>query len=182
MKSLQAWKIYTGLMLVIGVGSLLFLALERNATHSRSITSDFIVGHNLSSVMVRDSSQAIPATLSLLGRPHLVYVFSTSCAICSEQKGRVEEFLADINRQVNVVSLSIEEPQLVASYWGVESSRLSRPHSTYPFALSQLGVTSVPTMLLTNRSGQIEWAYIGPLNRLDRLQLKNSLGKILSEQ
>lgn len=170
-------------MLVIGVGSLLLLALERNAAaHSRSITSDLIVGHNLSSLMVRDSSQAIPATLSLLGRPHLVYVFSTSCGICSEQKSRVEEFLADINRQVDVVSLSIEEPQQVSNYWSVESSRLSRPHSTYPLALSQLGVSSVPTMLLTNRSGQIEWAYIGPLNRLDRSQLKNSLGKTLSEQ
>lgn len=107
-------------------------------------------------VVAKDSSQD---TLFLLGKRHLIYVMSTSCPICTEQKEHVQALFQQFPRD-QFVTVSLEPVEKIESYW---NGSLPTPLRVSRFTLTSLGVNGTPTLILLDTTGQTEFRVDGSM-------------------
>ncbi len=100
----------------------------------------------------------------------VVYVFSSTCPICEQQRRHLGAILARFPREW-VITISPEPRRLIASYWRKTGSELDPPVSVAPSWLGRLRIPGTPALLFLDRSGTVRRAWIGTTLGWDLLDL-----------
>jgi hypothetical protein len=116
-------------------------------THYHSEMRD----RSLATIRMRDGS-----TLSLAdGKSRVLYLFSTTCAVCQAQRAHVAELLAAVPSDA-VITGSTEPRIATAAYWSAFDDSLAAPVSVDSAWLQALGLPDgSPILLFTTRDGRI---------------------------
>lgn len=120
-----------------------------------------------------------------LGKPQgqfqILYFFSPTCPVCKQSEPKV----ADIQQRIAVSHAPIEMYGVSAVPVDMLRSYTAEGRGTYPLIplepkkmASLMQVHSVPTMVVVDKEGVIQWANVGPIDDA----ADEALGKVISTQ
>jgi peroxiredoxin len=103
--------------------------------------------------------------ISSPGKPHVLYVFLTTCPICTAQRSHVAEALAGIGGDT-LLTISPEPPALIEKYWSGTRLQSQIPVSVSISTLKRIRVVTVPTLVFLNSEGIIIEAFGGLMQNI----------------
>ncbi|MEO8621953.1 MAG: hypothetical protein ABI625_12860 [bacterium] len=112
-------------------------------------------GERITSVSLGDSGAAmrkVPAAT-----PIAIYVFSTTCPICTEQKTRIAALLAKMPSE-RVITTSLESSEKTSAYW---QGALPSPTRLRSEGSAALKVVGYPYLLVISREGKVLFSQLG---------------------
>ena len=119
-------------------------------------------GEAVDSLIVVDSGGLTTHGVPLIGTPHLLYLFSTTCSYCRAQQKQIAGLLATVD-DGTVLTASAEPSETTARYWNNISADLSPPLVLSDTSLRILKGYSVPRLYFMRADGHVGRAFIGTI-------------------
>lgn len=134
--------------------------LSRQAAGIQERTARQLIGKNLSSVISAAEHAASDPLLPPLGMARIVYFFRRDCGVCSSVREEIALRLNAFARS-SVVTASSEDAAELINYWETTAIAGSRPVHLGVETRRAIGLSHVPTILLSGPDGRVTHALVG---------------------
>lgn len=114
--------------------------------------------------------------IPLTGRTHVLYVFSTTCGFCEQQRGHVAELLGALEPDA-VVTASQEPAATTRGYWKAVGSSLPDPVHLRPETSATLGLPGTPALVFVSPAGKVVSTYLGTVLQWSSKRIRQELEK-----
>jgi hypothetical protein len=114
--------------------------------------------------------------VQLVGKTHLIYIFSTTCRFCASQQKYIGGVLAKLDA-ATVITASEEPQELVGDYWSRAGIRMQSPISIDGREIRSLGINGVPALIFVAPNGTVSDAFIGTAFGWDRAEFEKRLAE-----
>jgi hypothetical protein len=131
-------------------------------------------GRKVDSLIVVDSLSRVSSTVSLTGRPRIIYLFATDCPYCTAQKKHIGELLRALD-SADVVTASDESVIEIRHYWDSSGVRLPQPLSLHEQSIRTLDGYTVPRLYFVSSNGTVQKVIQGTVLNWSIENLKRAL-------
>jgi hypothetical protein len=132
-------------------------------------------GDTIRELLLRTSTGE--AAVSLSERTSVLYVFTTTCAVCISQKDTIARVLATL-REDAVMTASSEPLATTAGYWVGARPELKPPMQLSRRAHRALRADFVPYLLVFDAGGRVVFSHLGPIALADSGRLSIALAAV----
>lgn len=121
-----------------------------------------------------NTEAGLEQSITLRGRPHLLYLFRTTCPVCEAQRESVEAWLGSLP-EGRVITASGELQKEISKYWDTpgKESKLSSPVTLHIETARALKAAYVPYIVTFDANGLVTYAYVGPFAQADTNKIRS---------